>query len=753
MTTYHKGENMKVGIKMLAATLAVGAGLGVSAVQKPPAVFAPGSIVLFQGDSITDGVHLGDMNHVYGHSYVWEIASRYQAARPEDHLQFANRGKSGDTSSNLVERWSTDAFPYTITENGYEGALGLKKGEKVVPDCVSVLVGINDYFHFIRKDPKGVSCEDFEANLRKLVKEAKAANPGVTLVLCEPFRIPTDVSPEFCRRQDVVAKLAAECNCAFVPFQKLFSEDLLKLNANPRYWFWDFFHPTPAGHIKMADFWIDTVAAFRPWGRNTALIPRAKLENDSYDWYARHEQVVKTQKQLDPEIVFIGDSITHGWEAVDERRGDVKTCFAKWFGKYRTLNMGFGWDRIQNVLWRLSHGEMDGTKPRVVVIHIGTNNTAPGYLKPFPENKPDEIADGVLAVCRRVREKAPYAKIVLMKTFPRGRTAADPYRAKVAAVNASLDKKLVGFKDANLAVLDLTDKYVSADGSIPPELMFDALHPTVKGYDVWGAALQPILEAEFGRAVTSLDEKLYRADAWVTSVDSCWGFRRTHVDFKGMDGWIVEPKNPKGHGEWVWCMKWPGAFAEGTGQINALERGYHYVYLDNRLWMNEEGTKIAKAWRDFLVNKVGLAPKVNLIGMSWGGFYSTRYAANYPEDVAKIYYDCPLLNFDGFPIETSHWGGAAKAWKREKGHVWGTDPLMPVNLADKIAAAKIPVFLLYGGKDTTVPPAKNSELFIARYKAAGGTNMKVVCRPENNHHPHGFTDKSDNGKVVDFFEE
>ncbi len=462
----------------------------------PPAVFEPGSVMLFQGDSITDGIHRGDMNHAYGHGYACEIASRYQAYRPKDRLEFANRGVSGNTSSNLVERWARDAFPYEISENGYEGALGRKKGEKVIPDCVSILVGINDYFHFIRKDTTGVSVEDYEANLRKLIADAKMANPKVRIVLCEPFRIPTDASPEFCRRQDVTAKLAAELDCAFVPFQKLFAENLLKENPNPRYWFWDFFHPTPAGHMRMADLWIESVdRRVRRMVRNTAVEPRAKLEDDSYDWYARHERIVKDQAKIDPEIVFIGDSITHGWEANDNLRGDAAACFRKWFGKYRTLNMGFGWDRVQNVLWRLSHGELDGTKPRVVVIHIGTNNAAPGCKRPFPANTADEIAEGIVEVCRRVREKTPSAKIVLMDVFPRG-GKDQHWRKEVAAVNAALGPKVDALADGNLVRISLWDEYVGSDGEIPKELMFDTLHPTAKGYDVWGAALQSIIEGE-----------------------------------------------------------------------------------------------------------------------------------------------------------------------------------------------------------------------------------------------------------------
>ena len=474
------------------------------------------------------------MNHVYGHGYACEIASRYQAYRPKDRLEFANRGVSGNTSSNLVERWARDAFPYEISENGYEGALGRKKGEKVIPDCVSILVGINDYFHFIRKDPAGVSVEDYEANLRKLIESAKTANPKVRIVLCEPFRIPTDASPEFCSRQDVVAKLAAEFDCAFVPFQKFFAENLLKDNPNSRYWFWDFFHPTPAGHMRMADFWIDSVVRrIHRTVRNTALEPRAKLEDDSYDWYARHERIVNEQAKIDPEIVFIGDSITHGWEANDSLRGDAAACFRKWFGKYRTLNIGFGWDRIQNVLWRLSHGELDGTKPKIVVIHIGTNNMAPGYKRPFPANTAEEIAEGIVEVCRRVREKTPQAKIVLMDVFPRGEKG-EHWRSDVEAVNAALGVKVDALADGNLVRINLWDKYVGQDGEMPKELMFDSLHPTARGYDIWGAALQPIIRAEIARPVPNCaqmkrireDVELYGIVHWGlnTYTDREWGF-------------------------------------------------------------------------------------------------------------------------------------------------------------------------------------------------------------------------------------
>ena len=334
-------------------------------------------------------------------------------------------------------------------------------------------------------------------------------------------------------RQAIVRKVASDYNLAFVPFQRLFSERLLKLYPNRRYWFWDAYHPTYAAHMHMADFWLETVAAefakgkgvvcidpdvvkcrqwiAERWSENDSNgnpigergapfpidVPLPWLEKDNYDWFSRHESRVELAKKTNPQIVFIGDSITHGWE-MNDQRGNAMGVFNYWFGKYATLNLGFGWDRIQNVLWRLEHGEMDGTNPKVVVIHIGTNNTAPGYKYNAAPNPPGEIADGILAVCRKVRKIAPKARIVLMKVFPRGRTPEDPYRAKVAAVNAELDRRLVRFHDDRLTVIDMHDKFVDVDGNISLDLTIDYLHPTAKGYDLWGAELAPIIEKECG---------------------------------------------------------------------------------------------------------------------------------------------------------------------------------------------------------------------------------------------------------------
>ena len=227
------------------------------------------------------------------------------------------------------------------------------------------------------------------------------------------------------------------------------------------------------------------------------------------------------------------------------------------------------------------------------------------------------------------------------------------------------------------------------------------------------------------------------------------GAKRHSFTFEGFQAYVDEPKAPKPGRRWMWCMKWPGAFIDQTGQDDGVRRGYYYVYLDDIHWMNPEGTEKAKRFHDFLVGKLGFAPKAFLIGMSWGGFYSTRYASTYPDDVEKIYLDAPVMSFHHFKYRG--WKPAADAWPAPENHDWKTDPRMPINRAGLIAKAGIPILLLYGGADTVVVPKENCEIFAERFKAAGG-DITVFRRPTYGHHPHGFRGAAYRHKVVDFFE-
>lgn len=194
------------------------------------AAFTPGARILFQGDSITDGNRGRDRdpNHILGHGYVFIIAARHGAAYPEARLEFLNRGVSGNTVADLERRWREDALD-------------------LHPDVLSVLVGINDYWH-------GIAPERYADTFARIIDQAVAANPRIRLVLGEPFHVgPDRPDAELRRRQEMVARMAERQGAAFVRFQHALDEAAQRAPAE--YWVWDGIHPTYRGHQIMADAW------------------------------------------------------------------------------------------------------------------------------------------------------------------------------------------------------------------------------------------------------------------------------------------------------------------------------------------------------------------------------------------------------------------------------------------------------------------------------------------------------------------
>lgn len=201
-----------------------------------------------------------------------------------------------------------------------------------------------------------------------------------------------------------------------------------------------------------------------------------------YDWAERHAACVALMKSRQPEIVMLGDSITHFWggDPVGGRRTGADE-WDRFFAGRRVVNLGYGWDRTENVLWRLMHGEFDNVSPKVVVLMIGTNN--------IDLNSPDEIAAGIGAISAELHRRAPAAHILLLAVFPRG-AAPDATREKVRSVNERV-ARLDG--QGGVTYLDIGKTFLEADGSISKDVMYDFLHPTAKGYAMWAAAMEPTL--------------------------------------------------------------------------------------------------------------------------------------------------------------------------------------------------------------------------------------------------------------------
>lgn len=231
----------------------------------------------------------------------------------------------------------------------------------------------------------------------------------------------------------------------------------------------------------------------------------------------------------------------------------------------------------------------------------------------------------------------------------------------------------------------------------------------------------------------------------IKSVDKFYGFDRVVFDFQGYEAWVVCPEGETKAGTpWTWVMQWATAFVKRTNVPQLLRAGYHHVTINTfKHRMDETGLKVSADFQRFLVDRLGFAPKANLIGMSWGGFFSIRYANRYPQNVAKIYLDAPLLNFGKFRYGTGPWE------ERQPTDGWEDSPEMPINMAPAIAKAGIPILLLYGGADNTCVPSANGELFERRFRDAGG-DIDSIQRACYAHHPHGV--ELDETTILDFFE-
>jgi lysophospholipase L1-like esterase len=229
---------------MTAAGAAAGLSLLPDAARAEPRRPPPeGRIVLFQGDSITDaGRNRKDAaaNHggALGTGYPLLVASgalKEHAAYP---LEFYNRGISGNTVPDLQARWAEDA-------------LALK------PDVLSILIGVNDYWHTLDGSYQG-TVEDYERQYAQLLAETKRALPATRILVLEPFVLRTGAVsdswfPEFDRRRAVAQRVAKAAEVQFVPLQEMFDE--AARTGGPAHWLSDGVHPTPAGHAAIAERW------------------------------------------------------------------------------------------------------------------------------------------------------------------------------------------------------------------------------------------------------------------------------------------------------------------------------------------------------------------------------------------------------------------------------------------------------------------------------------------------------------------
>ena len=217
-------------------------------------------------------------------------------------------------------------------------------------------------------------------------------------------------------------------------------------------------------------------AAKAPAPKESATEPKPR----DAKWMPRHEKYLQEVKEKagKVDVLLVGDSITDGWHG-------QKQLWAEHWEPLKAHNIGIGGDRTQHVLWRLQNGEVEGIAPKVTMLMIGTNN--------LRDNTNEEIVAGITACVKEIQKRLPSTKVLLLGVFPRGEKADNPARARIKSINEQIAKLDDGGK--TVRYLDIGDKFLEPDGTLPKSVMPDALHPNKKGYEIWVEAVKgPVTE-------------------------------------------------------------------------------------------------------------------------------------------------------------------------------------------------------------------------------------------------------------------
>lgn len=227
-------------------------------------------------------------------------------------------------------------------------------------------------------------------------------------------------------------------------------------------------------------------------GSHAAVTPVPRPEKDW--WMPRHQAVLDRIAQGNVDLLMIGDSITHGWENAG------KAVWDEYYAPRNAVNMGFGGDRTQHVLWRLENGEIENINPELAVVMIGTNNSN------GDQYTAGQIADGIEAIVCILRTELPETKVLILAIFPRGDPAQRADKEHGATYNdqwakndeasrlasAIADGEMIFFLDINSAFLD-------ENGVLTREVMPDLLHPKENGYPLWAEAMEPTIVRFMGK--------------------------------------------------------------------------------------------------------------------------------------------------------------------------------------------------------------------------------------------------------------
>ena len=445
--------------------------------EKMGAVTNGGAKVVFIGDSIT---------------HFWEdrgksVWNKYFA---KGKYKALNLGTSADRTEHVLWR---------LTEGGELDGYEAK--------CILLMIGTNNAGHnsFEQEPPV-----DTILGIREILNVIAAKQPNARTILMSIFPRGADEGNTIRRRNEVVnkeiSKFADGKRVIWCDFSDKFLDAQGRLSPEL---FPDLLHPNARGYEIWASAVLPLIRAVLKAGPDDCIPsvwpsyprgyickgPMAAQPVSSFpkgNWWdtrcleKRNEIVDNGNVEYD--VVMVGDSITHRWE---RKGGEGRELFAEMKKTYRILNLGYGGDRTQHVIWRMENGELEGYKAKLFTLMIGTNNSHHDRAV-----KPEEIAAGIKRILDIIRAKHPESKIVLMPIFPCRKTADDPIRVKNEQVNALIKPFADG---VTVRWLDFNKNFFNAEGQLTKDVMNDLLHPNEKGYQIWLDAMLPTLKEICGK--------------------------------------------------------------------------------------------------------------------------------------------------------------------------------------------------------------------------------------------------------------
>lgn len=431
-------------------------------------------------------------------------------------------------------------------------------------------------------------------------------------------------------------------------------------------------------------------------------------------------------------VACVGNSITYGAGIADQVKDSYPAVLGQMLGSaYQVRNYGYSGRTLLNKGDRPYMNEPQYRQalafaPDIVIIKLGTNDT-----KPFNWQYEADFPKDLTAMVRSFQQLPSRPKIYLCFPVP-------AYRLDWGINDSIIKNGVIPYirEVAAQCGTDTIDLYTPFTNK--PEWFSDQIHPTEEGAFQMAKHIYHVITGK----VLSAD---FRLNPY-PGVKSQWkGYERYDFNHKDRNAVLVLPHKAAEGNPWIWRPAFFGAYSSVDEAL--LEKGYHLAYFDlTDDFANETAMKDGKSFYVYLTKFCGLSPKVVLEGFSRGGMFAINWAARNTQKIAALYLDAPVCDVFSWPgKEAPEFQDFMNAWGLNESTV---DAFKgnPLNQLETLNKAGIPIMLVCGGKDKTVPYKENGALLYKDYKKMGG-KIELILKRKAGHHPHSLDDPK---PIVDF---